>query len=173
MNYPSNTIVQVAYVVNDMEAALKQWIDLKMAGPFYMIDKLEMDNPIYRSKTGDVDATIALAYSGNMCIELIKQNCNSPSVYKELLGSKGAGFHHWGIFPKNYEQALTEYQNKGFDLAFEASVGGARFAYLDTVAKLGGMTELFEPSPQIKEVFSFVEQESRDWDGKNPIRQLG
>ena len=41
-------IRQVAYVVEDMNQALKYWIDFLGAGPFYMFEHSQMDDQKYR-----------------------------------------------------------------------------------------------------------------------------
>lgn len=171
MSQPDGTIMQIAYVVEDLEAALQRWLGKIGVGPFFVMKNLEVVEPRYREEPTNLDIDIALGYSGNVCVELIKQNCDSPSVYRELLQSKGEGFHHWGVFSESFDRDVTRYREQGHALAFGGTVAiGARFAYMDTVAALGGMIELIEVTPVVRELFAGLEQAARDWDGSDPIR---
>ena len=64
-------IRQVAYVVEDMDQALKYWIDFLGAGPFYMFEHSQMDDQKYRGGDSQVDVSLAVGNSGDVQIELI------------------------------------------------------------------------------------------------------
>lgn len=171
MSQPDGTIMQIAYVVEKLDTALTRWVGRLGVGPFFVMNSLEIVEPRYRGASTVLDIDIALGFSGSVCIELIQQNCDSPSVYRELLQSKGEGFHHWGMFSESFDQDVIGYQGDGYELAFSGAVAiGARFAYMDTVAALGGMTELIEVTPVVRELFSGLEQAALNWDGSDPIR---
>ena len=165
--------MQIAYVVDDLEAAMEHWLDRMSVGPFFVLRNLEVLDKRYRGSPTEVDLDIALGYSGNVCVELIKQNCPSPSVYRELLDRNGPGFHHWGLFAKSFDQEVDRYRERGHALAFSGAVAiGGRFAYLDTVAELGGMIELIEATAAVRELFANFENASIQWDGSDPVRYL-
>lgn len=163
--------MQLAYVVENLELALEHWLREIKVGPFFVLRSLEALDKRYRGAPTDVDLDIALGFSGNVCIELIQQKCKSPSVYRELLDSKGGGFHHWGLFAEAFDEAVVRYQQHGHVLAFSGAVViGGRFAYMDTVAQLGGMIELIEATPGVRELFANLENSAREWDGTDPVR---
>jgi hypothetical protein len=173
MSQPDGTVMQIAYVVEDLELALEYWLKKTKAGPFLVLRSLECLDPRYRGVPTDVDLDIALGFSGNVCIELIQQNCKSPSVYRELLDSKGGGFHHWALFAESFDEEVARYQQEGHVLAFSGAVAiGGRFAYMDTVAELGGMIELIEATPGVRELFANLENSAREWDGSDPVRYM-
>jgi hypothetical protein len=171
MSQPDGTVMQLAYVVENLEVALEHWLKEIKVGPFFVLRSLEVLDKRYRGAPTDVDLDIALGFSGNVCIELIQQNCKSPSVYRELLDTKGSGFHHWALFAEAFDEAVVRYQQQGHVLAFSGAVAiGGRFAYMDTVAELGGMIELIEATPGVRELFANLENSAREWDGTDPIR---
>lgn len=172
MSQPLGQIVQIAYVVNDMDKALDDWLKKKITGPFHLIESLEFEDPRYCVVSAEVDIDVALSFSGNMCIELIKQKSSAPSVYKEL-SDNGGGFHHWGVSTINFEKDVANYQKQGYELAFSASIPNlTRLAYMDTFAEMGGMVELLELTPELEENFKFFEDAAINWDGSDPIRKM-
>lgn len=171
MSHRAGEVMQIAYVVKDMEQSLEHWLQKMKVGPFFLLNNLEVVDPRYRGEPTDLDINIALGYSGGVCVELIKQNCDSPSVYRELLDSKGEGFHHWGVFSDRFDEDEARYRQQGHETAFSGRVAiGARYAYMDTVANMGGMIELIEATPNVRELFGNLESAALDWDGSDPIR---
>jgi hypothetical protein len=172
MGQPVGGIMQIAYVVEDLDRALGHWTRTMGVGPFFVLENLEIIEPRYRGEATDFDATIALAYSGTMCVELIKQHDDTPSVFLELLERTGSGgFHHWGIMTEQFDEDVARYQARGYEVAFSGTVAiGDRFAYLDAQKDLGGMIELIKLTPVVKELFGNLEAAASDWDGSDPIR---
>ena len=82
MTQPLYTVRQVAYVVKDMEKALKYWTEYLKAGPFFMLEHAPLENQKYRGAASNADISIALGNSGALQIELIYCENDAPSVYK-------------------------------------------------------------------------------------------
>lgn len=111
---------QVAYAVPDIDAALPYWTGVLKAGPFFKLEHAPLTDRKNRGASGsDVDLTLALGYSGDLQIELIQQNNDAPSVFKEFLDAGRQGMHHIGIMPQDYEAALAIYRSQGHEPAFE------------------------------------------------------
>ena len=173
MTQPVGQILQVAYVARDLDAALTRWIEHMKAGPFFVLEHLEAVETTYRGQPTDPDISIALGYSGGVCVELIYQHDDGPSVYRDVHGGAGQGFHHWGVASETFDEDVERYQAMGHELAFGGRVVvGGRFAYMDTVAELSGMIELIEWTPKVCELFANMEAAARDWDGGDPIRRM-
>lgn len=173
MSQPDSQIMQIAYVVDDLDRALEHWTKAMGIGPFFVMEGLEIIDPRYRGQPSDIDITIALAYSGTMCVELIKQNDDGPSVYREMLDRTGSGgFHHWGIGTEQFDEEVTRYKSRGYDEVFSGRVAvGDQYAYMDTQEDLGGMIELIKLTPAVRELFGNLEAAATDWDGADPIRR--
>lgn len=170
MTQPLETIRQVAYVVRDLDAALKYWVDVLGVGPFYKFENFVLGDQVYRGQPSNVDLTLALGNSGAVQIELILQNNDEPSVYKEFLDAGRVGVHHFGLMPKDYAAEYAKYRDLGHEAAFEATVGGANLVYFDTVDALGHFTELWDNADVFKDLFDLIENAAKGWDGKDPVR---
>ena len=64
MSQHLNTVRQIAYVVEDMEKALKFWTEYLKAGPFFTLEHAPMENQKYRGGPSNADVSIALGNSG-------------------------------------------------------------------------------------------------------------
>jgi len=172
---PLGRIMQVAYVVEDIEKAMAHWTDKLGVGPFFLFEHFALEDYRYRGKPSDLDITIAMGFSGSMCFELIVQHSKSPSVYTDVIEKKGYGFHHWAVSTTTFDDDLARYVNSGNEEVLYGFVTpvNARAAYVDTMTELGGMIELIEINPAVEGLFSAIKEPSINWDGKNPVRILG
>ncbi|MGD9600787.1 MAG: VOC family protein [Gammaproteobacteria bacterium] len=171
MSQPLHTVRQLAYVVRDLDAALKYWVDVLKVGPFFVFEHCPLLDQKYLGKPSNVDVTLALGNSGALQIELIYQHNDEPSVYKEFLDAGRVGVHHFGLMPEDYAATCAEYGRRGHVAAFECTVGGAPLTYFDTVSTIGHYTELWDNSSVFKDLFLMVENAAMGWDGKNPVRK--
>ena len=169
---PLNTIRQLGYVVSDMDKALKHWVDVVGAGPFFMIEHCALREQVYRGQPSAVDVDIALGNSGDVQIELICQNNDVPSIYNETNSAGHVGLHHFGIMPASFELAKASFVEKGCEEVFSCTVSRAELAYFDTRERLGHFTELWENSNVFNDVARLVEDAARSWNGSNPIRPM-
>jgi catechol 2,3-dioxygenase-like lactoylglutathione lyase family enzyme len=164
-------IIQTAYVVEDMHAAIDWWVKSAQTGPWFLLDHFLGDGQVYRGSASTADVAIAMAFAGSMCIELIQPLDKNPSVYKEMIDQKGYGFHHLGLAVADVDAEIEAYKAKGYELVFRAPVptGGA-VAYLDNGRNDPGYLELIPATQGMDDAFTRFWQASQDWDGKQPIR---
>ncbi len=170
MTQPLYTVRQLAYVVRDMDAALKYWIEVLKVGPFFMIEHAALENQKFFGKPSNTDVSIALGNSGDLQIELIYQHNDEPSVYKEFLDAGRVGVHHFGLMPEDYEATCEQYKALGHEAAFECTIGGVPLVYFDTVKTVGHYIELWDNHSLFKEMFLMVEEAAKGWDGRDAIR---
>ena len=171
---PLGAIMQVAYVVEDMDRALAHWTKTLNVGPFFLFEKFQLLDARYRGQPTDIELDLALGFSGTMCFELIVQKNPVPSVYREVVDRRGYGFHHWAVSTRTFDADVARHQKAGAALAFSGVAGvGARAGYMDTTATLGGMIELIEINPKVEAFFGMLHAAAQDWDGTDPVRVLG
>ncbi len=165
--------MQIAYVVEDIEREMRQWTQELGIGPFFYLPHFPFEDAVHRGGPSHADIDVALAFSGSMCFELIRQNNRAPSVFRELIDSRGYGFHHWAVSTREFDAELQRRERAGSVAASACRVTiGARTAFFDTTASLGGMLEVMEITPVVEEFFGMVQAASKSWDGSDPIRVL-
>jgi Glyoxalase/Bleomycin resistance protein/Dioxygenase superfamily len=171
---PLGAVTQVAHVVEDIDREMERWTLELGLGPFFVLRHFVAHEVVYRGKPGELDLDVALVFRGSTCFELIQQNNHAPSVYRELVESRGYGFHHFGIATRQFDADLARRAKAGAEVASSGVTGfGSRVAYLDTVTTLGGMTELIEITPPVEDLFGMMYQAAESWDGRDPVRVLG
>lgn len=168
---PDDGVIQMAYVVEDINKAMEMWVKKLNVGPWFLLDSFTGVDPKYRGKPTDNSVAIAMSFAGHMMVELIQEQNRAPSVYREIIEKRGYGFHHWGIATKDFDRSVAEYQSSGYELAFLAGVPtGGRVGYMDTTRDLPGMVELIELGAAFNPVFSRFYSATIGWDGKDPVR---
>lgn len=171
---PGPQFMQVAFIVEDLEAAAKAWIAATGIGPFFRIDHITLDEVTYRGAPAPgADFSVALAQSGGMQIELIQQHCDTPSAYRDTIAKGTGGFHHLCIYTADYDATRQRYIDQGFVSAIDAAFGAMRFCYIDTAAALGCMIEIVEEDALQTAAFRRIAEGAAGWDGvTDPIRPL-
>lgn len=165
--------MQLCWVVPDLHAAVNHWVNTAGVGPFFLFEKVIFDNPVYRGKpTDNVDIVAAMAQAGDVQIELVCQNDNRPSIFRDVVPAGKAGLHHMALYCSDYDADLAAYAKAGAAVAFSGLMMGARTCWIDTTATLGFMVELIEANPVADAVFEQFRSAARDWDGSSPLRSL-
>lgn len=168
---PDDGIIQMAYVVENMQRAIEHWTRKLKTGPWFLIDHFTGVDAQYRGQPSRADVALAMSFAGHMNIELIQPNHDAPSVYRETIEKRGYGFHHFGVASANFDRDVERYRESGYDLAFSCRVpSGARVAYMDTTADLPGMVELIELGADFEPTFNRFYRASIGWDGSDPVR---
>ena len=113
-----------------------------------------------------------MGFAGHMQIELIQPLDDHPSVYREMIETRGYGFHHFGIACADEDADLPCYLERGYRLALRAAVPtGGSVAYLEGGdAAAPGFLELIPATPGMDEHFTRFWKASFDWDGADPVR---
>lgn len=116
-----------------------------------------------------MDVSIATAYSGSMMVELIQQNDDSPSVFRDTVDATGYGFHHWAVTTRDFTADAAEYRALGYSAAFEVVMpelfDGGRITYFDARADVPGMIELIELNDHVERFFASIKRAADSWDG--------
>lgn len=156
-------ILQHAWVVPDLETAIRHWHQTLGVGPFLVNRRLRISDPLYRGAPGPVAFSTAVAQSGSVQIELVEQHDDSPSAFRDSVPAGVAAFHHVAIIAGDFDAALRAHAQA--EIAFQGRVGDLRFVYLDTRATLGCMLEILEDRPAIRAFFAAVRKAHERWDG--------
>ncbi len=166
-----NSIIQIAYTVADIHEGMRHYGDLLRIGPWFLVGPFVPPKGVYRGATTKMQVSLALAFTGQLMIELIEQHDEAPSVFRETLKARGAhGFHHWAIGARDFETTATQYRSRGYQEAFsDLAPMGFRVVYFDTSRDLPGMLEIIEMNADAEQGFHTMYQAAQEWDGKTHI----
>jgi hypothetical protein len=165
---------QNGYVVRDIEAAMKHWTEVLGIGPFYYIERVNMDWFRYRGEPSSPEVSIALANTGDLQIELIQQHNIERSMYRDFTEHGHEGLQHMAYWTTDYEKEFTRFLNLGFTIGQEGQIGGpqGRFAYFQTETHPGTVIEISDISGGKGQFFERVKQAAAEWDGSRPVRPV-
>lgn len=170
-------VMQMAWVPQDFDAALAHWTQTLGVGPFFLLEHISLPNCRYEGRPADIDFSIAIAYWGEMQIELVKQHNDAPSIYKRWRDEGREGLHHMCIVVDDMAQARRVCAAAGARVAQEADVaGGGEVIYVDAGGGLGspgGLVELIRLPQSTLDAFDEMRETCRHWDGRDPLRRLG
>jgi catechol 2,3-dioxygenase-like lactoylglutathione lyase family enzyme len=165
-------IRQIGYVVTDLDAALASWVELGV-GPWLVIRGLPM-NVRYRGEHCETTLSLALANSGEMQIELIYQHDDTPSIFTEFLAANGPGYHQLAYWAEDFDATMTAVADAGWPVVWSGGEGfGVRFAYVEPPNSPATVVEISELTEGQAATAKFIRAAAANWDGSNPIREMG
>jgi catechol 2,3-dioxygenase-like lactoylglutathione lyase family enzyme len=172
---------QVAFVIPDLDRALRYWTETLGVGPFFVLREMYPENYRYRGQSSPPPRlSLALGNSGDVQVELIQQHDDRASAYLEFLQAGREGFQHvssW-LTRADYDATMARQRAAGVAVVHEGSVpgSGVRFAYFATDDAPGRGGLLYEMSdvlePHIYPVMQMIRDAARDWDGSDPVREM-
>ena len=149
---------QVGIVVRDIEGAMRHWVEVCGVGPWFYTDRLAVTAFTYNGKRhDDLHASIALANSGDVQLELIQQRCDTPSMYREFLAAGREGMQHWSSWPTDYDAIYRRALANGYSVGQEGHPGT--------------VIEMADATPTRMRIFDAVRAAAANWDGSDPVRR--
>jgi methylmalonyl-CoA/ethylmalonyl-CoA epimerase len=168
------TVMQLAFVPKDFDAALRHWTETMGVGPFFRMEHVKLLNAKHEGQPVEIDFSIAIAYWGDVQIELVQQHNDAASIYKTWLDEGGEGLHHVCVVVGDIAHARAVCARAGARVAQEAEVlGGGEVIYVDTGGGPGSMVEIIQLPESTLAGFAWMREQCRQWDGKDPVRKLG
>jgi hypothetical protein len=158
-------IRQVAYFCADARAAARAHHDAFGSGPFFVADNIPLARSVHRGTERLLDHTSAYGQWGDVMIEFVAQNNPGPSPFHDLYpeGSGRYGLHHVAVFVDDVDAALADFASRGAPPALRAEMSdGFVWAFADTSATLGHMTELYAPTPSLTGFYAMVADAAQD-----------
>ena len=160
---------QMGFVVDNFEEPIKHWTEKLNVGPFFILEHIDLQHFQYKGHKSVIDFSVALSFSGNTQIELIKQHCDTPSIYNEYSEIKRGCLHHICRLTSNINNDIEILEGQGYQTIQdgETSDGGIKFAYLDIHANYGSILELAELKEENLAITEVMKNASKNWDRKN------
>jgi catechol 2,3-dioxygenase-like lactoylglutathione lyase family enzyme len=169
-------IMQLAFVPDDFDAAIEHWTTTMGVGPFFLIEDIHLEGMKYRGEPTDAVFTLALAYWGDLQIELIKPQNDAPSIYTGEYAAT-EGLHHVCILTDDVAAARATCEAQGGEVVIEGKFGASEVIYVDPAPNAGGGTghlvEILQQDPNGPDLFAIIKQAGENWDGSDPVRTFG
>jgi hypothetical protein len=166
-------IRQIGVVVRDIDAAVQQWAGTIGIGPFCVVSEMTFDDYRYRGVPAESPVvTLAIAQSGPLQVELIKQLNDAPSAYRDFLEAGKEGVQHlacWCASKDEFDQKYRSLLNEGLEAVHEGRLGelDIRFAYFSRPGGGWPQLELCEGlMPGAMQFFNLLDGLSKTWDGQ-------
>jgi hypothetical protein len=172
----SLAVRQLAYTVNDLEAAAAAHHRRFGSGPFFVLRHVALSSSSHRGVERPFDHSSAYGQWGGVMVELVVQHNPEPSALHDMFpfGSGAEGLHHAALFVDDLQAETARFEAEGAPLAqLSVTQGGTAFAFIDTCASLGHMLELYEPTAQLTGFYAMIAKAAEGWDGADLIRELG
>ena len=165
---------QLAYKVNDLEAAAEAHHRQFGSGPFFVLRHVALASSQHRGVERAFDHSSAYGQWGSVMVELVVQHNSDPSALHDMFPHGAEGLHHAALFVDDLDAAIARFAAGGAPLAqLSVTAGETAFAFVDTRASLGHMLELYEPTVQLTGFYDFVAEAAKGWDGRDLLRELG
>ncbi|MBV0911050.1 VOC family protein [Anianabacter salinae] len=163
-------IMQLGYVVDELDAAVDHWVQIMGVGPFFVTGTVPYASVTFRGRPCDAETRVAISSHDGMQIEIIQQTGGGASIFTEFLSATGGGLHHVCALSEDLEADLARWAERGVGV-LQGGVTKAKipFAYLDTDPdNAGRVLELVQPSPGLLKFFDKIDQTCAAWDGQTP-----
>ncbi|MDA9623203.1 VOC family protein [Rhodobiaceae bacterium] len=164
-------IIQIAYAVDNIVNSAEIWSKKFNIGPFYINEHIKISNTLVNNKKAEFDHSSAYGWKENMMIELI---CDHK-IEESPMSSNRSGIHHIAWIAPNFEEERKLLKDEGCIEVLSANSGhrnGMKFAWFDPKNEMNHFYEIYEDTDDIKNFYSFLYQESKNWDGLNPVRNV-
>lgn len=167
-------VVQVAYLVPDIDVAMAHWLRHAGLGPWTHFRNIELAT---RFDGRDFTLRIheALAYQGNLQIQLV-QSLNAPDVatpYSEWIRAGRYGVHHLAYFADDVDVDIERARKQGFErVCSMRDKHGFRYFYCQSTPMPDVWIEFLESTPMLRDIFAQGIAEAASWDGRDPIRRI-
>lgn len=163
---------QLAYLPQDFDAAVKHWTETMGVGPFFLMENVALGDAKYKGVPTGAVFSIAIAYWGDVQIELIRPENAEPSIYCGEYAVTDQ-LHHICIFVDSIAEARAACAEAGAEILVEGTVGeDGAVIYVDAGQGPGGVIELLQNMTGADAIFQSIKDASVGWDGSEPLRKL-
>lgn len=137
---------QVAWVVKDIEkskAFFQQMLGVSNFSPTVTVIVKEYDATYY-GEPSDAVSFLAMAYTEGTFIEII-QPISGKSIFKDYIDNNPEGGVQHIAFSTpiaNLDNAISEYENKGYKIVSSFDTPIAKIVFFDTRKEIGVFTEI-------------------------------
>ena len=166
-------VKQWGFLVRDIEAAMKCWVEQLGVGPWWGYRNVPLKSSFQGVET-DIVIDVALSYQNGVQIELIQQRNDAVSPYRAFYDTPHAQMlHQVAYMVPDLDVALTQGKAAGLAELGMLRSDFSRYYYLESPALAGLVVELMQADPAFIADYERCAAEAAAWDGSNPYRLVG
>lgn len=163
------TVVQIAFVVDDLEEACLQWVRTFGAGPFFIHDPVRLGEVIGADGSpGVFEQASAFGQWGEVMIELVRFDRVEPAQAARVLCQPGLS--HVAYFATDSGAEVRRLEEAGAPLLMKLGLGAHHCHLHDATESLGFIVEHY-PFQAVERNYRMVSEAAASWDGRDPIRR--
>ena len=167
-------VVQIAYLVPDIDAAMEHWLEHAGLGPWTCFRNIALDTH-FDGRDFTLHIHEALAYMGDLQIQLV-QSLDAPDIvtpYQDAIKAGNWGVHHMAFFAEDVDETIARARRQGFERTCSMrDKGGYRYFYCQSKAMPAVWIEFLESYPGLHTIFDEGIAAAAKWDGSDPIRNF-
>jgi methylmalonyl-CoA/ethylmalonyl-CoA epimerase len=166
MNASFGNVRQLGYVVESLDAAIAAWSQKLGLGPWTVIKNVPLQMT-YLGAPSQPLIDVALAFRGDVQVELIQQKNDAASPYRGFIEQRRFGLHHIAFVIDDIAAGVANAQRQGLELVCDIRMPtGGRYVYFKSPAP-GETTfiEFLENNEQMKQMFAQGITAAAGWNG--------
>jgi hypothetical protein len=172
MSVGFGAIMQHGYIVEDVEKAAEEWAARVDVGPFYVLDRMRMDQYFFRGVRTDVELRLGFGYWHGIQIELIQPLNDADTLYRRALRGSAGKINHLATVVTDLDGLLASRRLENRVIQSGNMPSGLKFVYLEEYLPGGLHLELMEATESTLMAFAGMQKVCRTWDGRNPVRPM-
>ncbi len=157
---------QLGHVVENLDQSIAAWQHKLGVGPWTIMRNITLDC-LFRGAPSQPQIDIALAYRGELQIELIQQRNAADSPYREHIEQGRYGLHHIAFLSADIDADVDRLQRAGLTLLCDIRMPmGGRYVYFaPPLAGEHQYIELLEANAMMRQMFAKGIADAREWQG--------
>jgi hypothetical protein len=157
----------LAYVVEDLALAARQWHEVTGIGPFLVLPHVAFDSMIVDGQATIFDHTPAFAAHGGLFIELQLIHHIEPAASRARFTPRApGGVHHAAYVVDDLAAQSARLTALGLPCTIRAKAGDLQVAMHDASDLIGATLELHQDSAFLRSFFEQVRVAPDTWDGR-------
>jgi methylmalonyl-CoA/ethylmalonyl-CoA epimerase len=163
------------YLVEDIEATVARLVEGLGAGPFFLVENVQLGNLQSRDEPAEWVHSSAFGYCGGGPVELTQTVRMAPDRVEKAFSGPRPRLHHiaYAVPGEVVEELRGELDRRGMPTYLSAQTGDVDNTFHDASALLGHDLEIHVDSEEFRGLFEMVHSGAQDWDGSDPLRRVG
>jgi hypothetical protein len=163
-----------AYVVESIEETVNRLVDQLGAGPFFLIERVPVENVLSRGEPAEYVHNSAFGACGGGAIELMEPVSLAPErVEDRFFGSRPRIHHVAYVVPATEVADLRRsLDERGLSQYLSSQLGEAETTLHDASAVLGHDIEIHADNKGLRDFFGMVSGAAEGWDGSERLRPV-